>query len=475
MKQHGHNRINLIRILLVSFWMFQSQPLHAEIKFGEPVNMGPLINSQQTEGSMITSAGGLTRYFTSGRPGGYGSEDIWEVTRPTINDPWSSPKNLGPEMNSSSSEGYISFGPDELTLFLSEFCYSKIRPGGIGGRDLWISTRQSVQEPWSTPVNMGSVVNSSYDDYLGSVSTDGLELYFFSTRPGYGQRDLWVTSRVSLASPWEPPVNLGSTINTPHHDASPVISQDGLTLCFTSTRPGGLGSYDIYISTRLTKEHQWGSPTHLPQLCGPMIEGLGGFDPLTSCFSFLSNRSGTLGGFDLWSLPVMPVVDFNGDGIVDAADMCIMVDHWGTDNSLCDIGPMPWGDGIVDVQDLIVLAEHLFEEFPPVDSVEVNEENDGGQVELDLGQILVVTLESNPSTGYRWERVESNESILEQLGEAEFKPSDTGDPPPVGADGWEIFRFKATSPGLMTLKLVYHRSWEDVEPLKTFSIEVIVN
>jgi hypothetical protein len=42
--------------------------------------------------------------------------------------------------------------------------------------------------------------------------------------------------------------------------------------------------------------------------------------------------------------------------------MCIMVDYWGTDEPLCDIGPMPWGDGIVDVQDLIVLSEHLFEE-----------------------------------------------------------------------------------------------------------------
>jgi sugar lactone lactonase YvrE len=64
-----------------------------------------------------------------------------------------------------------------------------------------------------------------------------------------------------------------------------------------------------------------------------------------------------------------PAVDFNGDGIVDADDMCIMVDHWGEDYSLCDIGPMPWGDGIVDVQDLIVLAEHLFEEVFPVELV----------------------------------------------------------------------------------------------------------
>jgi hypothetical protein len=57
-----------------------------------------------------------------------------------------------------------------------------------------------------------------------------------------------------------------------------------------------------------------------------------------------------------------PVVDFNGDGIIDSADMCIMVDHWSTDNPLCDIGPTPFGDGIVDVEDLKVLAEHLFEE-----------------------------------------------------------------------------------------------------------------
>jgi len=58
--------------------------------------------------------------------------------------------------------------------------------------------------------------------------------------------------------------------------------------------------------------------------------------------------------------PYPIVVDFNGDGIVDAADVCIMVDYWGTDEPLCDIGPMPWGDGIVGVQDLIVLSEHLF-------------------------------------------------------------------------------------------------------------------
>jgi len=59
----------------------------------------------------------------------------------------------------------------------------------------------------------------------------------------------------------------------------------------------------------------------------------------------------------------IPDVDFTGDGIVDKDDMCIMVDHWGEDYSLCDIGPMPWGDGVVDTQDLIVLSEYLFEDI----------------------------------------------------------------------------------------------------------------
>ena len=58
--------------------------------------------------------------------------------------------------------------------------------------------------------------------------------------------------------------------------------------------------------------------------------------------------------------------DFNGDGIVDSIDMCILVEHWQTDYPLCDIAPPPFGDGIVDVQDLIEVSEHLFEEiYPP--------------------------------------------------------------------------------------------------------------
>ena len=61
--------------------------------------------------------------------------------------------------------------------------------------------------------------------------------------------------------------------------------------------------------------------------------------------------------------PEIPTVDFNGDEVVDSADMCIMVEHWLADYALCDVAPPPFGDGIVDVQDLILLSEHLFEDY----------------------------------------------------------------------------------------------------------------
>lgn len=99
----------------------------------------------------------------------------------------------------------------------------------------------------------------------------------------------------------------------------------------------------------------------------------------------------------------------------------------------------------------------------------------GSTVELRKGQTLVFTLESNPTTGYQWEVIENDESVLQQKGEAEFKSSDTSNPPASGKGGTETFRFDAQNAGNVTLKLVYHRSWEkEVEPLKTFTLQVKV-
>jgi predicted secreted protein len=465
-----------ISIVLVLALGMATGIANADFIFGTPTNLGPVVNSPEHDYGPSISADGLALYFHSERPGGHGDADLWVATRPTKEYQWGEPVNLGSTVNSLYRDNGACISANGLELY-----FSSTRPGGHGEFDIYVSTRATPDDDWKPPVNLGAVVNTGAIDRFPSITGNGLELYFSSRRPGgYGNDDVWVTTRTTRYDPWGEPVHLGTTINTYADDRFPSISSDGLVLFFYSfQRSGGSGNADLCMTMRGTIQDDWNTPVTLgPIVNTPYSDSGPGISADGRTLFFSSDRPGGLGPWDLWQAAIIPIVDLNGDGIVDCADMCEMVDHWGTDEQLYDIGPMPWGDGIVDVQDLIVLAEHLFEGIPPVEIEEVNvDENDAdSQVELEQGQILVVTLESNPTTGYRWEVVENQESILQQMGEAEFKQSDTGGPPLVGAGGWEIFRFKAISTGQTSLKLVYHRPWEEgVEPINTFSIEVVVN
>jgi inhibitor of cysteine peptidase len=98
----------------------------------------------------------------------------------------------------------------------------------------------------------------------------------------------------------------------------------------------------------------------------------------------------------------------------------------------------------------------------------------GRQIELTKGQTFNVTLETNPSTGYSWEVVELNNSILHKIGEAESEPYSTTENM-VGIPIMHTFQFEVINTGQTTLKIVYHRIWEkDVAPEKTFSINLTV-
>ena len=103
--------------------------------------------------------------------------------------------------------------------------------------------------------------------------------------------------------------------------------------------------------------------------------------------------------------------------------------------------------------------------------IELDADDDGGQIELNTGQMLVISLEGNPTTGYTWEVAELDDQVLRQVGETEFKPESDA----IGAGGVQTLRFETVNSGQTTLKLVYHRSWEaDVEPAETFSVRVVV-
>jgi len=336
---------------------------NADFTFGEPVNLGPVINSPSLDGTPNISADGLEMYFSSARPGGLGQEDLWVTTRETVDDLWSPAVNLS-TVNSPYRESYPSISANGLELYFSDYFYGPDRPGGQGGHDLWMTSRASLNDPWDTPVNLGPVINSSAQELSVSISNDAPVMIFASNRAGgSGNYDLWMSTRPTTQQDWGPPVNLGSLVNSSGADYECCLSCDGLVLLFMSDRTGGLGGSDAWMTVRNSINDPWGPPVNL----GPPVNTSGedGNVMISSdlrTLYFVSSRLGGLGGWDIWQVPIIPVVDLNGDGTVDSTDMCIIVGRWGKDEPLCDIGPTPFGDGIVDVQDLIVLSEHLFEE-----------------------------------------------------------------------------------------------------------------
>ncbi|HUU19026.1 MAG TPA: hypothetical protein VMW72_17880 [Sedimentisphaerales bacterium] len=332
----------------------------AESIMSEPTNVGPVINDAYDVQECDFSHDGLELYFSAHRPDEYGKRDIYVARRETINDPWQEPVNLGPNVNSSGSEVEPSISGNGLELYFG--CWDDW--------NLRVCTRPSKDAPWSSPVKIGPPVGSdepamedgSDDAWAPDISADGLSLYFASTRVGgYGGTDIWVATRATTVDPWGEPVNLGPNVNSSSGDLEPCISTDGLTLVFNR------GLRNMMAATRKSVDDDWGPAVDLgfpapANFYGPALS------PDGSTIYFDVNSAGDgFGSNDIWQVNFIPIVDFNGDGIVDSTDMCIMVDNWHTNNTLCDIAPLPLGDGFVDVQDLIVLAEHLFEEFPPAE------------------------------------------------------------------------------------------------------------
>ncbi|MHC4310616.1 MAG: hypothetical protein ACYSSN_11780, partial [Planctomycetota bacterium] len=334
---------------------------NADFIWGNAVNLGPNVNSSSNDAGPCISADGLTLYFSSNRSGGSGGYDLWFTTRATINDDWGPAVNLGQPPNSQYSYWEPSISSDGLTLYFSDGhspTFGNRLPGGLGGQgDIWMVTRISIHDAWGEPINLGPAVNSQHAIHP-SISSDSLSLYFQTHRSGaLGHCDIMVATRKSMFDPFGDPVFL-KKVNAGGPDWTPDISADGLTLFFMRNP----GTTEIWASQRRTTNDEFGAPIKLPrQVNMPGYDdGIPHISADGSTLYFLSSRPGGFGGWDLWQVPIIPVVDFNTDGIVDSVDMCMMVDYWGSGEPLYDIAPSPFGDGIVDIQDLIVLAEHLF-------------------------------------------------------------------------------------------------------------------
>jgi len=308
------------------------------------------------------SADGLEVYFESwgGRPGGCGGPDIWVCKRASGGDKWGAPENLGPLVNSSGMDSGACVSADGLELY---FCSN--RPGGYGKTDLYVARRATRTSPWEASTNLGPLVNTAQGEGGPAVSPDGLELYFSSARPGgYGKNDAYVSTRATRNDPWGTPVNLGPAVNSPGSDDVRSLSPDGLVMVFGSDRPGGFGTEeDGYMTTRASRSAPWQPAVNLGLVVNRAGYNMPGMSADGSALHIVCNPNG------IWTemeAPILPIVDFNGDGKVDLVDLVMLIDDWGTNKKLCDIGPMPWGDGKVDIEDLKVFMTYYEKENPPV-------------------------------------------------------------------------------------------------------------
>ena len=138
---------------------------------------------------------------------------------------WSSPENLGKVVNSKNWDSQPSLEADGKTLY-----FSSDRPGGLGKRDIWYT--QLKDNIWTQPKNMGMIINTIKDDVTPFIHTNGENLIFASNgRVGYGGFDLFMSELKE--SKWQVPKNLGSSINNNLNQLSFIISADGSMAYFS--------------------------------------------------------------------------------------------------------------------------------------------------------------------------------------------------------------------------------------------------
>lgn len=223
-------------------------------------NLGNTINTSFPEYCPIVSADGEVLIFTSRRAGGTGNttqdaasyfDDIY-VCKRQPNGSWGKPNSIGPNINTPGHDAAIGLSPDGQTLFI----YKDDNNNG----NIYMSSRKS--DGWTKPEMLGSDINTSAWETHASVTATGDFLVFVSNRAegGFGGRDLWYSKRLPNGQ-WGLAQNMGSKLNTQYEEEAPFISADGKTLIFSSQGHTSMGGFDIFKSEFL--DGAWTDPENI--------------------------------------------------------------------------------------------------------------------------------------------------------------------------------------------------------------------
>lgn len=281
-----------------------------------PINVGPPINTQWDDNVPVLSNDEKTIFFTSTRPGSIPrpgsterSEDIWVSKRKNKNAPWGEPVNLGPEINTPYDDRMRSISADgKIILFQS----SRTTIGSQGGTDIWAMVRKNPNDDfgWRQPVNLGPVINTEYNEvaakYLLNDQYRNGSLFFSSTRlGGFGGPDIYESEITENG--FATPINVFE-LNTGAIESCFWVREDGLELIFSTNRPNvtlDTSMFDLWVSTRSSVYENWSSPQSL----GPIVnvEGYADVNPMltnqdrTLYFASLRpNANGPAGNTDIY-------------------------------------------------------------------------------------------------------------------------------------------------------------------------------
>jgi Tol biopolymer transport system component len=228
---------------LRDIWVTQRATVNAD--WGAPQHLGPPVNTASDDFVPSFSADGHWMFFASTRPGGFGGPDLYQSYRPDIHDDfgWETPTNLGAGVNTAAAEngnGYFDNGGHPQIYFGSD------RLGPPGNSLFYLSTLQE-DGTWG----QAALVPELGAGNRPNVRQDGLEIFFYSGRTGgVGAIDLWTATRDTVDAVWSTPVDVGSTVNSTVNDQHPYLSANGEVLFFFSNRPGGSGGNDLWMTTR---------------------------------------------------------------------------------------------------------------------------------------------------------------------------------------------------------------------------------
>lgn len=225
-------------------------------------HLGQGLNTETNEYAPVLSQDGLTLFFVSNRPGGKGLYDVWFSTKPAERDAvFSAPATMPEPINSAGNEGAMTLAGD-ATTFYTTAC---IRPDGSGDCDIYEGVLDGAKV---TRFRNLQEVNSPAWDAQPMISSDGNTLLFVSTRRGArgdAESDIFMATK-DADGEWSDPQPLPAPINSPNRDDSPCITLGGGALLFSSNRPGGYGGFDIYIARRKA-DGTWEAPRNL----GPTV------------------------------------------------------------------------------------------------------------------------------------------------------------------------------------------------------------